>query len=75
VSRETGQPVLLKRFKNSKLSWDEVLKSRNLQYSQRSKAFSRMIEIFKSKGEYYVVYERPSGPSLADTDALAPLSA
>jgi hypothetical protein len=43
VSRETGQPVLLKRFKNSKLTWDEVLKNRNMQLSQKIRAFPKMI--------------------------------
>lgn len=63
ISRKTGQPVLLKRIKN-KLTWDEVLKNRNMQFSQKSKAFPKMVEIFKNKGDFYVVYERPSGPSL-----------
>lgn len=73
VSRETGQNVLLKRFKKSKMSWDEVLKSRSLQFSQRAKMFPKMVEIFKNKGEYYVVYEKPSGPSLSNADTICPL--
>ncbi len=36
--------------------------------------FPKMIEILKNKGDFYVVYEKPSGPSLADTDESSPLS-
>lgn len=74
ISRETGQHVLLKRFKKSKISWDEVLKSRSLQFTQKSKIFSKMVEIFKNKGEYYVVHDRPTGPSLSNADLFGPLS-
>jgi hypothetical protein len=74
ISRETGQHVILKRFKKSKLSWDEVLKSRSLQFMQKSKIFPKMVEIFKNKGEYYVVYDRPTGSSLANADLFGPLS-
>lgn len=73
ISRETGQPVLLKRIKN-KLTWDEVLKNKNMQLSQKSRAFPKMIEIFKNKGDFYVVYERPSGPSLQNIHQTSPLS-
>ena len=33
-----------------------------------------MIEIFKNKGEYYVVYDRPTGTSLANSDLFGPLT-
>ena len=56
LSRQTGQPVLLKRFKTNKLNWDEVLKNKNMQMSQKGKVFPKMVEIFKNKGEFYVVY-------------------
>ena len=56
LSRKTGQPVLLKRFKTNKLNWDEVLKNKNMQMSQKGKVFPKMVEIFKNKGEFYVVY-------------------
>jgi hypothetical protein len=74
VSRETGQHVLLKRFRKAKRTWDEVLKSRSLLFTQKSKMFPKMIEIFKSKGEYYIVYEKTTGPSLSDADTLSPLA-
>jgi hypothetical protein len=45
-----------------------------MQLSQKSKMFPKMIEILKNKGDFYVVYEKPSGPSLADTDESSPLS-
>lgn len=63
----------MKRFKNAKLTWDEVLKSRSLQFSQKAKMFPKMVEIFKNKKEYYIVYEKPTGPSLANVDTIAPI--
>jgi hypothetical protein len=33
-----------------------------------------MVEIFKNKTDYYVVYERTSGPSFADAEEYIPLS-
>ena len=74
VSRQTGQAVLLKRFKTDKLSWDEVLKSRNLQYTQKSKMFPKMIEIFRNKSDFYIVYDRPRGRSLSNLETIPPLS-
>jgi hypothetical protein len=55
ISRENGQHVLLKRLTN-KLSWDEMLKNKNMQFSQKSRMFPRMIEIFKNKRDFYIVY-------------------
>lgn len=63
----------MKRFK-SKLSWDDVLTNRNMQLSQKSRMFPKMIEIFRNKGDFYVVYERPSGSSLHYSEEIAPLS-
>lgn len=51
-----------------------MLKSRSLQFMQKSKMFPKMVEIFKNKGEYYVVYDRPTGSSLANADLFGPLS-
>lgn len=65
---------MFKRFKSSKLTWDEVLKNKNMQLSQKSKIFPKMVEIFKNKTDYYVVYERTSGPSLADAEEYMSLS-
>lgn len=28
--------------------------------------FPKMVEIFKSKGDYFIVYERPTGGSMAE---------
>jgi len=36
--------------------------------------FPKMVEIFKNKGEYYVVYDRPTGSSLANADLFGPLT-
>ena len=55
INRATTHPVLLKRFVN-KLSWDEVLKNKNMQFSQKSKMFPKMVEIFRNKKDFYVVY-------------------
>lgn len=74
ICRETGQHVLLKRHKKSKNSWDEVLKSRSLQFTQKSKMFPKMVEIFKNKADYYVVFDKPTGPNLANADLFGPLS-
>jgi hypothetical protein len=41
---------------------------------QKSKMFPKMVEIFKNKGEYYVVYDRPTGASLSNADIFGPLS-
>ena len=56
------------------MTWDEILRSRGLYHSQKSKMFPKMVEIFKNKGEYYLVYERPNGPALSSADIFGPLS-
>ena len=33
-----------------------------------------MVEVFKNKTDYYVVYEKTTGPSLADAEEYMPLS-
>lgn len=33
-----------------------------------------MIEIFRNKSDFYIVYDRPNGPSLANLETIAPLS-
>lgn len=36
--------------------------------------FPKMIEIFKNKGEFYIVYERTTGDSLKETDLIGKMS-
>ena len=45
-----------------------------MQLSQKSKMFPKMVEVFKNKTDYYVVYEKTTGPSLADAEEYMPLS-
>jgi hypothetical protein len=66
------QYVLLKRLQQ-KSSWDELLTNRNLQFMNKTEFFPKMVEIFKKKGYYFIVYERPTGPPLSDTEQIGKL--
>lgn len=59
------QSVLMKRLQQ-KCTWDELLNNRNLQYLSKAKFAPKMIEIFKKKNYYFIVFEKPSGPPLSN---------
>lgn len=53
--RTTMQNVLLKRLQQ-KSTWDELLTNRNLQLMNKATFVPKMLEIFKKKGYYFIVY-------------------
>ena len=71
--RITMQNVLLKRLQQ-RCTWDELLTNRSLQFMNKSKFAPKMIEIFKKKGYYFIVYEKPSGPPLSQAETVGKYS-
>lgn len=67
--RTVVQNVLLKRIPQ-KCSWDELLTNKNLQFLSKSTFCPRMLEIFKKKGYYFMVYEKPTGPPLSEPEVI-----
>jgi hypothetical protein len=45
-----------------------------MQFSQKSKMFPKMIEIFKNKADFYIVYDKPTGLSLEHAQEMGPMS-
>lgn len=68
-NRNAAQAVLMKRVK-SRLSWNAMLAHRDIQLMNRVKVFPRMTEILKHKGQFFIVFEKSSGNSLAFTNAV-----
>lgn len=67
------QNVLLKRLQQ-RSTWDELLTNRNLQFMSKSKFAPKMLEIFKKKGYYFIVFEKPTGPPLSEPEQIGKLA-
>ena len=67
------QYVLLKRMQQ-RCTWDELLTNPSLQFINKAKFAPKMVEIFKKKGYYFVVYEKPTGPPLSEPQLVGRLS-
>ena len=70
--RTNMQDVLLKRLQQ-RCTWDELLTNRSLQFLNKAPFAPKMIEIFKKKGYYFVVYEKPTGHPLSEPEAIGKL--
>lgn len=68
-NRSSAQAVLMKRVR-SRLSWNAVLAHRDIQLMSRARIFPKMTEILKHRGQFFIVFERPSGSSLAFSNAV-----
>jgi hypothetical protein len=66
------QHVLLKRLQQ-KSTWDELLSNPNLQHLNKAQFAPRVLEIFKKKGFYFMVFQRPSGPPLSEPQLVGRL--
>lgn len=66
------QNVLLKRMQQ-RCTWDELLTNKSLQFLNKAKFSPKMVEIFKKKGYYFIVYEKPTGPPLSEPQLIGKL--
>lgn len=66
------QNVLLKRLQQ-RCTWDELLMNKSLQFMNKAKFAPKMAEIFKKKGYYFIVFEKPTGPPLSEPDQIGKL--
>ena len=69
IENDLGQPVTLKRVK-SPLSWDNLLTHPHLLLQKNSKMHPRIIEIFKHKGDFFIVQEAHTHRSLSHADPV-----
>ena len=65
IRKRDSKAVLLKRLPKSTDDWNQVLTNPSLQFMHRSKMFPKIAEIFRCKGHFYIVYERPAGKSVS----------
>lgn len=68
-NRVTAQGVLMKRIK-TRLSWNTMLVHKDIQLMNKAKIFPKMTEILKHKGQFFIVFEKPSGKSLSITNSV-----
>ena len=62
--RTCNQNVLLKRLQQ-RSSWDQLLANNNMRFLSKASFSPKMVEIFKKKGYYFIVFDRPLGPPLS----------
>lgn len=72
-NRVAAQGVLMKRVK-SRLNWNAMLAHKDIQLMNKIKVFPKMTEILKHKGQFFIVFEKPSGKSLSLTNPVEKIS-
>lgn len=63
-NRQSASSVLIKRIRTT-LSWKEILCHKHILLINKIKIFPKINEIFKHKGHFYFVFEKPYGNSLS----------
>lgn len=72
-NRANAQGVLIARVR-TRLSWNAMLAHKDIQLMNKAKVFPKMTEILKHKGQFYIVFEKPSGKSLSLANSVDKLS-
>lgn len=68
-NRVSASNVLIKRIKTS-LAWNDLLTHKHVLLLSKIKSFSKINEIFRHKGHFYFVFEKPCGHSLAIANSV-----
>lgn len=72
-NRVSASNVLIKRIKTN-LAWNDLLTHKHVLLLSKIKSFPKMNEIFRHKGHFYFVFEKPCGRSLAIANSVEKLS-